>query len=133
MPSFSRYPGWRCLANGGPFSHLILGHSVLHGLGAITAIMGLCLVRKGAGIGPTWRGVILLALPALAVPVHSVAALYCLAWLAFSCFGVVSESRVHGCSIILMFGLFLGAWKIMGYSHASGRGAERRSTRILGG
>ena len=65
------------LANGGPFSHLILGHSMLHGLGAITAIMGLCLVQREREAALTWRGLILLALPALAVAVNSVAALYC--------------------------------------------------------
>ncbi len=44
-----KIPGVDVLADGGPFSHLILGHSVLHGLGAITAIMGLCLVQREQG------------------------------------------------------------------------------------
>ena len=41
-----KIPNVQVLGNGGPFSHLILGHSVLHGLGAITAIMGLCLIQR---------------------------------------------------------------------------------------
>ena len=72
-----KIPEVAVLADGGPFSHLILGHSMLHGLGAITAIMGLCLVQRERDAPLTWRGLILLALPALAVAVHSVAALYC--------------------------------------------------------
>src|ERR1022692_4234747 len=71
-------PGIAVLADGGPFDHLIVGHSVLHGLVAITAIMGLCLAERERESPFTWRGITLLALPALAVPMHSVAALYCL-------------------------------------------------------
>ena len=51
-------------ADGGPFSHLILGHSMLHGLGAVTAIMGVCLIRREQGTLPSWQEFILVALPA---------------------------------------------------------------------
>jgi hypothetical protein len=113
-----RIPEVDVLADGGPFSHLILGHSVLHGLGAITAIMGLCLVQRERGAVLTWRGLILLALPALAVAVHSVAALYCVGVLGILLFwGRLGAAR-SWLPIMLMFCLFLGAWKIMGYSHA---------------
>lgn len=73
-----KIPDIAVLANGGPFAHLILGHSLLHGLGAITAIMGLCLVQREREAVLPWRGFILAALPAVAVAVHTVAALYCL-------------------------------------------------------
>src|ERR1035438_5480888 len=110
-----RIPEVDVLADGGPFSHLILGHSVLHGLGAITAIMGLCLVQRERGAVLTWRGLILLALPALAVAVHSVAALYCVGVLGILLFwGRLGAAR-SWLPIMLMFCLFLGAWKIMGY------------------
>ena len=114
-----KIPDVEVLGQGGPFSHLILGHSVLHGLGAITAIMGLCLVQREQGAVLTWRGLILLALPALAVAVHSVAALYCLGVVGILLFwGRLGAAR-SWLAIVLMFCLFLGAWKIMGYGHAS--------------
>ncbi len=107
------------LAQGGPFSHLILGHSVLHGLGAITAIMGLCLVQREREAAFPWRGLILLALPALAVAVHSVAALYCLGVVGILLFWG-RLGRVHSwLSITLMLCLFLGAWKVMGFSQSA--------------
>src|ERR1700722_9185922 len=49
-------------ADGGPFSHLVLGHSMLHGLGAVTAIMGLCLLRRERGSFPSWQEFLLVAL-----------------------------------------------------------------------
>jgi hypothetical protein len=114
-----KIPGVEVLGQGGPFSHLILGHSELHGLGAITAIMGLCLIEREQGSNLTWRGLILVALPALTVAVHSVAALYCLSVAGILLFwGRLKMARTW-LSIILMLGLFLGAWKIMGYGHAS--------------
>ena len=67
---FFKTPFERMLAAGIPYDHLLSGHSVLHGLGAITAIMGLCLAEKARDSALTWRGVTLLALPALAVPVQ---------------------------------------------------------------
>ena len=103
----------------GPFSHLIFGHSVLHGLSAITAIMGLCLVQRERESALTWRGIILLALPALAVAVNSVAALYCVGVVGILLFwGRLGAAR-SWLSIMLMFCLFLEAWKIMGYGHAA--------------
>jgi hypothetical protein len=106
------------LADGGPFSHLILGHSVLHGLGAITAIMGLCLIQRERGGALTWRGFFLLALPALAVAVHSVAALYCIGVVGILLFWGRPEPARSWLLVMLMLGLFLGAWHIMGYGHA---------------
>jgi hypothetical protein len=107
------------LADGGPFSHLILGHSMLHGLGAITAIMGLCLAQRYSEASLGWRSAMVAALPAFAIPVNSVAALYSL--------GVVgilmlwgSLRRVRAWLIIIaIFCLFLTVWKIMGLSHAT--------------
>ena len=105
-------------ADGGPFSHLILGHSMLHGLGAVTAIMGLCLIQRERGTFPNWREFMLVVLPALVVSVNSVAALYCLGIVGILLFwGRLGEAR-SWLSIMLMFGLFLGAWHIMGYSHS---------------
>ena len=113
-----KIPDVGVLADGGPFDHLLGGHSVLHGLGAITAIMGLYLAERGRESALTWRGVILLALPALAVPVHSVAALYCLGVAGILLFwGRLGTIRAW-LPIMLMFCLFLGAWKIMGYGHS---------------
>ena len=77
-PILFKIPEVDVVGDGGPFSHLILGHSVLHGLIAITAIMGLSLVQRGLGAIRILSRLILLALPALAVGMHSVAALYCI-------------------------------------------------------
>jgi hypothetical protein len=113
-----KIPDVEVLAHGGPFDQLLVGHSVLHGLGAITAIMGLCLVERERESALTWRGVVFLVLPALAVPVNSVAALYCVGVAGILLFwGHLGATR-SWLSIILMLCLFLGAWKIMGYSHA---------------
>jgi len=114
-----KIPGVEVLGQGGPFSHLILGHSELHGLGAITAIMALCLVQRERGSNLTWWTLILVTLPALTVAVHSVAALYCLGVVGILLFWGRLKVARSWLSIILMFGLFLGAWKIMGYGHAS--------------
>lgn len=114
-----KIPGVEVPGQGGPFSHLILGHSVLHGLGAITAIMGLCLVQRERETANNWRGIILLALPALAVAVHSVAALYCLGVVGILLFWGRLGAVRSWLSIALMFCLFLAAWHIMGYGHAA--------------
>jgi hypothetical protein len=108
----------RMLAAGIPYDHLLGGHSVLHGLGAITAIMGLCLAEKARDSALTSRGVTLLALPALAVAVHPVAALYCLGIMGILLFWGRLRKMQSWLPIILMLGLFLGAWKIMGYSQS---------------
>ena len=111
-------PNVDVLGSGGPFSHLILGHSVLHGLSFITAIMGLCLVARDQEPDQNWRRAVLVALPALAVPVHSVAALYCVGVVGILLFwGHLRESH-SWLLVVLMFGLFLGAWKIMGFAQA---------------
>src|SRR5271157_6292 len=47
-----KIPGVEVRSDGGPFSHLILGHSTLHALGAITAIMGLCLIQREVRTAP---------------------------------------------------------------------------------
>jgi hypothetical protein len=105
-------------ADGGPFSHLILGHSMLHGLGAVTAIMGVCLIQRERGAFPSWREFILVVLPAFVVSVNSVAALYCLGIVGILLFwGRLGAAR-SWLPIMLMFGLILGAWHIMGYSHS---------------
>lgn len=59
-----------------------------------------------------------MALPALVVSVNSVGALYCLGIVSILLFwGRLGEVR-SWLSIMLMFGLFLGAWHIMGYSNS---------------
>jgi hypothetical protein len=108
----------RMLAAGIPYDHLLSGHSVLHGLVAITAIMGLCLAEKARESALTLRGVTLLVLPALAIPVHPVAALYCLGVAGILLFWGRLRKMRSWLPIVLMLGLFLGAWKIMGYSQA---------------
>ena len=114
-----KIPGAEVLAQGGPFSHLILGHSVLHGLVAITAIMGLCLVQRERGQAVlTLRGLPFIALPAFAVAMNSVAALYCVGVVGILLFWDRLAAVRSWLQIVLMFGLFFGAWKIMGYSHA---------------
>jgi hypothetical protein len=114
-----KIPNVQVLGNGGPFSHLILGHSVLHGLGAITAIMGLCLVQREQETALTARGLVLLALPALAVPMHLVAAMYCVGVASILLFWGRLASVRPWLSILLMCCLFLGAWVIMGYNRSS--------------
>lgn len=113
-----KLPGVEVLGQGGPFSHLILGHSELHGLIAITAIMSLCLIQREQETPFSWRRFVLLTLPALAVAVHSLAALYCLGVVGILLFwGDLAVPRTW-ISMILMLCLFLGAWHIMGYSHS---------------
>ena len=115
---FSRISSEGMLAAGIPYDHLLSGHSVLHGLIAITAIMGLCLAEKARDSAVTWRGFTLLALPALAVPVNSLASVYCVSVVAILLFWGRLRAIRPWLSIALMFCLFLGAWKIIGYSHS---------------
>ena len=103
--------------DGGPFSHLLLGHSELHALTAITAIMGLCLIHRERG-GLTWRELVLLALPALAIAMHSVAALYCIGVAAILLFWGRLGSLRSWLLAAWMLGLFAAAWTVMGYGHA---------------
>jgi len=58
------------------------------------------------------------SLPALGLAIHSFAALYCLGVVGILLFwGRLGEVR-SWFAIIAMFGMFLIAWKIMGFSHA---------------
>jgi hypothetical protein len=113
-----KIPGIEVRSDGGPFSHLILGHSLLHALSAITVVMGLCLIYRELPTAPKWREFILLALPALAVPVNSVGGLYCLGIAGMLLFWGRLRVVRSWLLIVLMLCLFLGAWKIMGYGHA---------------
>jgi hypothetical protein len=113
-----KIPGVDVRSDGGPFSHLILGHSMLHALSAITAIMGLCLIAREFGAVLKWRELTLLALPALAVPVNSVGALYCLGVVGILMFWGRLGAVRSWLQIALMCCLFLGAWHIMGYGQA---------------
>jgi hypothetical protein len=126
-PILFSIPGVDVLADGGPFAHLILGHSMLHGMGALTAIMALCLAHMEMENTSLWRTFMLLILPALMVSVNSVGGLYSLGVVGILLFwGVIRKVR-SWILAALMFGLFLGAWSIMGYSHAPhGSGATLR-------
>lgn len=104
--------------DGGPFSHLILGHSELHAFIAITVIMGLGLVLREAGGLVTWTKPVLLLLPAFAVAMHSVASLYCLGVAAILLFwGRIGMLR-SWLQAVLMFCFFVFAWKTMGFGHS---------------
>ena len=118
--------------SGGPFIYLIEGHSLLHGLVAITAIMGLCLFESERESALTWSGVTLLALPALAVPMNSVAALYCFSIAAILLFWERLGELRSWLSILLMLCFFLAVWKLMGFDHspdAAGAMINRHVTR----
>ena len=103
---------------GGPFIYLLAGHSLLHGLVAITAIMGLCLAERERESSLTWRALVLVLLPAFAVPVNSVAALYCVGVAGILLFWGRLDTMQSWLSILLMFCLFFSAWKIMGYDQS---------------
>lgn len=117
-PLLFSIPGMNVVADGGPFAHLILGHSVLHGLGALTAIMALCLVRIEQDRSLAWRGPLFVALPALAVPVNSVSALYSLGIVGVLLFWGRLQKLQSWLWIMLMLALFFVAWRVMGYSQA---------------
>lgn len=111
-------PGVEVLADGGPFSHILLGHSVLHGMVAITAVLGVCLMFMGSEthVGPRY-GLVLL-LPALVVPMNSVSALYCMAAEGILMFwGRLKDIR-SWLAILAMIGIFVAAWKVMDYGQA---------------
>jgi hypothetical protein len=103
---------------GGPFGNLLAVSSLLNGLGAITATMGLCLAAREQDLPITLRAAVLLFVPALTVPVNSVAALYCVGVAGILLFWGRFRSIRAWFSIVLIFCLFLAAWKIMGYDHA---------------
>ncbi len=104
--------------NAGPFSHILLGVSVLHGLVALTAIMALCIAqREEVSAGP-WRILTALVLPALMVTVNLPAAGYCLGVVAILLFwGKLIDLRSWFYMCIMLV-LFLIAYRLMGYSHA---------------
>lgn len=103
---------------GGPFIYLLAGHSLLHGLVAITAVMGLCLAAREGDPPFTLRNALLLLLPALVIPMNSVAGLYCAGIVPVLLFwGRLRSIRSWIFSALLLC-LFLGAWKVMGFSHA---------------
>ena len=107
-------PGVEVMADGGPFAHLILGHSELHGLLAITGVLAFFF----AALDHSKRRIILAILPALAVPVNSVAALYCFGIAAI----LLSWRRLRiprlWMELLVMAALFFAAWRIMGYRHS---------------
>lgn len=126
-----KIPGIEVLGDGGPFSHLVLGHSVLHGLVAITAILGLCLMAVEADGHRDWRVFALLLLPAFAVPNNSVAALYILSSVAVILFWDQLRTLRAWLLTAAMFRLFLGAWRLMGFNHAADAfGAGLKSNMI---
>jgi hypothetical protein len=112
-----KIPGIDVWGDGGPFSHLILGHSVLHGLVAITAIMGLCFTRP-SDHHRGWRDLVLFSLPALAAAENSIAALYCLAVVSI----LVSWGRLgqlrSWIGLAALAALFFVSWNILGYHQA---------------
>jgi hypothetical protein len=112
-----KIPDIGVVADGGPFSHFLLGGSVLHGLVAITAIVGLCVAKMGQGTVLSRTGIAFLVFPALAVPIHSVAALYCLGVMGVLLFWGSLDKASSWLAILLTLCAFLGAWKIMGFSH----------------
>ncbi len=110
--------GESMLAAGIPYDHLLSGHSVMHGLIAITAIMALCLALRDRESALIWRDVTLLLLPALVVPVNSLVSAYCAGMAAILLFWGRLRAIRPWLFIVLMFCMFLVAWKIMGYGHS---------------
>ena len=115
---FFKTIGESMLAAGIPYDHLLSGHSVLHGLIAITAIMALCLAESARESALTWRDVTLLLLPALVVPVNSLVSVYCAGMVAILLFWGRLRAMRPWLLIALMFCVFFAAWKIMGYGHS---------------
>ena len=105
-------------SNGGPFSHLLLGISMLHGLEAVTAIMGLCLAQRVAESIAVWRIFPMMILPACVISLHSVAGLYCVAVVAILLFWDRLASARSWIFMVLALGLFFEAWRVMDYKHA---------------
>ena len=111
-------PGVDVPGSGGPFSHLILGHSVLHGTLAITVVMGLCVIAGKLDSFWSWHTLILFSLPASVVAMHSAAALYCIAVVGILLLWERLTDLRSWLAIIFLLGVFVGAWKIMGFGHA---------------
>lgn len=102
----------------GGFDYLLTPSALVYGLGAITAIMSMCLIEQERDSTLTWRIVALVALPALALPQNSVGALYCLGFVGILLFWTRLGERRSWLGIALMLCVFLGAWKIMGFDHS---------------
>jgi len=105
--------------NGGVFSHVLLGTSMLQASGAVTAIMGLCLAQRTMEGVSFWRKLTSMLLPAFMVTVHSAGGLYCLGAVAVLLFWGHLDSVRSWFLIAVMLGLFLGACKLMGYYHSA--------------
>jgi len=117
-PFLFQNAGGQVPSNGGPFSHLFLGLSMLHGMEGVTAIIGLCILQRKAQATHSWRNVIALMLPAFMVTIHPVGALYCLGVVAVLLFwGDLAAAR-SWISMAVILALFLASFKLMGYGHA---------------
>ena len=126
-----RIPRLDVLGDGGPFNHFLDGHSLLHGLVAVTAIMGLCLRWADREI-PCFGEFALLILPALAIAVNSEASLYCLAFSIVLLFWRHPQSLRSWASIAVMLVLFYAGWSVMGYSHSTDAGLLRFNKGLAG-
>jgi hypothetical protein len=116
--------------NGGPFSHILLGASVLHGLAALTAILALCLAQREETSANPWRVLAALTLPALMTAVNLPAAGYCLSVVAILLFWGRLTNLRSWLYMGTMFGLFLGAYWLMGYGHAPHMQGEIQLSRL---
>ncbi len=105
--------------NGGIFSHILLGTSMLQSSEAVTAILGLCLAQRTMEGVSSWRKLTAMLLPAFMATVHSAGGLYCLGAVAVLLFWGHLDSVRSWFLIAVMLGLFLGACKLMGYFHSA--------------
>lgn len=112
-------PNVNVLADGGPFSHLVLGHSMLHGLIAITSVLGLCLAVTSKAEAGSLQLLSLTILPALAVPMNSVAALYCFVAVATLLIWSQPKHRQTWFAVGFMVLAFLVSWFWMGFHNSS--------------
>lgn len=104
--------------NAGIFSHILLGTSMLHGIEAVTAIMGLCIAQRALEGISRWRLLVTMILPAFMATVHSAGGLYCLGVVAVLLFWGRLDSADSWLLMALMAGLFWAACRLMGYDHA---------------
>jgi hypothetical protein len=116
-PFLFEQAGGQVPSNGGPFSHLFFGISMLHGMEAVTAIMGLCILQREADVTNSLRLLIALILPAFMLTIHPIGAMYCLGVVAVLLFWGQLTAR-SWFLMAVMLGLFLGAFELMGYGHA---------------
>lgn len=105
------------ISNGGPFTHIMLGHSVLHGLVGITAILGIVLfgLYSQKSAFENLRAYILLPISTLLVAVNSVAGIGA-AGIVFSLVLLFSKEKVKPVAgVAVSFGLLVLLLWIMGY------------------